>query len=95
MKYAWQILRSTSKTWKECLKQAWRVVKLLSLLASNPSVQFRYYKTNGSMREANGTLLNIPYAYKGKGKENWATVRYYDVAKMAFRSFKIENLLAF
>lgn len=91
MKYAWKLYRTTSQSWKTCMVKAWKIVKLIIAMTKG-TVEFQYYKVAGSLRHAHGTLSNLNYISKGKGSDNWGTVRYFDVEKNAFRSFKIENL---
>lgn len=93
MKYAWQLFRTTTLEWRDCMIKAWKVVRLIKEMTKG-TVEFMYKKVGGSLRYAKGTLSGILYEPRGKGKTNWSTVRYYDVERQAFRSFRIENLMA-
>ena len=72
--------------------KAWEIVRLLGQMREGV-VEFAYFKVGGSLRYAAGTLRNIAYESKSKSKESWSVIRYFDTAKSAFRSFRIENLL--
>lgn len=74
------------------------LVKKLKEELHNGEVKFSYYKKDGSVREARGTLN--PNIY---GKEHEPTgnghpvpenqIRYYDLDAQGWRSFLIENLI--
>lgn len=94
MKTAWQIYRRTSATWQKSLKRAWSVVKA-TLAMTKGKVEFCYLKMDGSLRNAVGTLRNIPITPKGQkgNKSPHALVCYWDLECGAFRSFRVENFL--
>lgn len=96
MKYAWQILRATGQAWRQCMLKAWELYRLLKALRSG-IVSFEYKKMDGSVRMATGTLRDIPidatFGGKRVTKQPYRTMTYFDTAKNAFRSFRVENLL--
>lgn len=88
---AWGIRKQFS-TFGEALAQAWKIIKLQVELCLGV-VAFKYKKVDGSIREAKGTLDNVP-AVKGSDRvKNWGNVVYYDVDSQGWRSFKAENLI--
>jgi hypothetical protein len=92
-KTAWQFFRQTGKSFSECLKQAWKNYKLkIDLLKG--IVRFYFQKTDGTIREAWGTLKDVEDKIKGVEKEKNLTIQvYYDTEKQEFRSFKKFNLV--
>ena len=97
MKYAWQLRKTTSDTFRNCLKRAWQLWKLAKAMRQGIAV-FYYTKADGSIRKAFGTLRNLPIGVSAGGKKmtkpSYKTMSYYDIEKKAFRSFKIENLIS-
>lgn len=94
MKYAWQILRATKMAWSYCLRKAWMLYKLWNNMKKG-NVRFTYFKTNGSLRHAIGTLKfrwNDVAVKKGT-KPAYKTMKYYDLDRKSFRCFKVENLV--
>lgn len=96
MKYAWQLWRATKQTWRNCMLKAWELYRLAKAMREGV-VTFYYTKTDGTIRKAVGTLLNIPtgttFGGKRFTKPSYKTLTYFDVEKKAFRCFKIENLI--
>lgn len=96
MKHAYQIWLATRQTWSECMKKAWNIYRLAKRMR-NGVVAFAYRKADGSMRNAYGTLCNLPEGVtsgKRMTKPSYKTLCYFDVEKDSFRSFRIENLLS-
>lgn len=96
MKQAYQIWLATKQTWSECLKKAWSIYRLAKRMRKGV-VSFVYKKADGSMRNAYGTLCNLPEDFTGGKrftKPSYKTLCYFDVEKYGFRSFKVENLLS-
>lgn len=91
MKYAWQIFKATKDMWSSCLRKAWRIWRLIRKMREG-AVMFYYYKADGTLRKAIGTLNDLGESKKGR-KPNYKTVSYFDLSKRAFRCFKVENLL--
>lgn len=97
MKYAYQIWLNTKETWSVCMKKAWNLYRLAKLMRSG-IVAFSYLKADGTIRNAYGTLMNLPDGItlggKKRTKPSYKTLSYFDVEKNAFRCFKIENLMS-
>lgn len=95
MKHAWVLFRATKQAWRVCMLKAWQLYRLAKRMKDGV-VSFAYRKTDGSIREASGTLKDIPTT-EGKGKRsaapNFKTFAYFDTDKHSFRCFKVENLI--
>lgn len=89
---AYELAKATGKTFAVCLSKAWALYRLTKQMHSG-IVSFAYEKVDGSLRKAKGTLKDIQDLIKGTGKENYKTVRYFDVEAGGFRSFKVENFI--
>lgn len=92
-KQAQEIQQATGKTFAVALAKAWQLYRFQQKLRQG-IVVFSFERADGSVRKARGTLQGTERFVKGTGKENYKTVRYFDVDKHAFRSFKVENLIA-
>lgn len=96
MKYAWQLCKATRQAWRICMIKAWQLYRLAKAMRKG-SVTFYYQKTDGSIRKATGTLINVPAGATLGGKKmtkpSYKTMAYFDTEKNAFRCFKIENLI--
>lgn len=91
-KRAWTLFKNAFGTFAQCLKQAWKVVKL-KLRMKKAVIRFEFKKANGDIRVAFGTLTQS--ISKGKGKPApLTTLAFFDTEKEQVRSFKIENLLS-
>ncbi len=89
---AYELAHATGKTFAVCLSKAWALYRLTREMHRGV-VAFAYEKADGSLRKAKGTLRDIQSLIKGTGKENYKTVRYFDVEAGGFRSFKVENFI--
>lgn len=89
---AYELAHATGKTFAVCLSKAWALYRLTREMHKG-IVAFAYEKADGSLRKAKGTLRDIQSLIKGTGKENYKTVRYFDVEAGGFRSFKVENFI--
>lgn len=90
---AYELMRTTHKTFAVCLAKAWALYRL-SRRMRKEVVSFCYEKADGSLRKAKGTLKGVQHLIKGTATtDSPKTVRYFDVEVKAFRSFKIENLI--
>jgi len=76
------------------------MVKELKTELHKREVSFKYYKKDGTIRDAKGTLNSEIYGKEnepiGSGKtipEN--QIRYYDINSNGWRSFLSENLIDF
>ena len=87
--------------WPKIVGYAWYFHHLRVLMRTN-IVQFSYFKTDGSIRQARGTLCPslIPEdkrpkteSPKKKRKEHYETFPYYDLDREAWRSFKITEFI--
>ena len=87
--------------WPKIVGYAWYFHHLRVLMRTN-IVQFSYFKTDGSIRQARGTLSLdlIPEdkrpkteSPKKKRKENYGAFTYYDLDRAAWRSFKITEFI--
>ena len=92
--------------WPKIVGYAWYFHHLRVLMRTN-IVQFSYFKTDGSIRQARGTLCLdlIPEKDRPqsasehsdespkKRKENYETLTYYDLDREAWRSFKITEFI--
>lgn len=93
-KRAHEMVRSTGKAFAVCLSKAWAIYRLAKKLISRDEVCFTYEKKDGSLRRAYGTLKNVGQFVKGTGKTTAKVFHYWDLEAVAFRCFKIENLVA-
>lgn len=79
------------------------VTKMVSELKQkmrNGTVKFKYFKKNGDIREAVGTLNSDVYGEENKpngngGKTPDNQIRYFDVNSNGWRSFLIENFISY
>ena len=97
---AWNLYRTARAsfpTFSDALRYAWKRVKLVAKLRTG-SVSFTFRKKDGSERPAVGTLDSSRYSYTRKttGERPTRTdvVRYFDLERGAFRSFRLANLIA-
>lgn len=92
---AWSV-RKHFATFAEALVHAWKVVKLQIGLCLG-IVKFQYKKIDGSIRQAIGTLDEIPAEKRPAAgtprKVNFGLLTYFDIEAGDFRSAKIENLI--
>lgn len=83
--------------WSECLKKAWRLYYLAKAMRQG-IVHFTYYKVGGQLRQAFGTLCNLPVGVTshrgGKKAPSYKTMCYFDTDKQQFRSFRVENFVS-
>lgn len=97
MSTAWAMFKSELfESFGLALKASWSKYKLVQSL-KNGIARFSYIKSDGSTREAIGTLRNGNFHYKPKGstkKENSHVVKYFDVVANGFRSLRIDRLIA-
>lgn len=97
MKYAHYLNKTTNDCWRVCILKAWQLYRLAKRMRTS-IVSFYYYKTDGSVRHAKGTLQNVPVGATLKNgkkmtKPSYKTLAYFDVDKQSFRCFKVENLI--
>lgn len=92
MRRAWELFRTTGKSFSVCLVRAWALYRLTKRMRTGV-VSFCYEKANGDTRKAKGTLQGVAPLIKGTGKETPKTVHYFDIEAGGFRSFRIENFI--
>lgn len=83
-------------TWGQCQSQAWKVVKLRAALRTQPT-RFTFQKTDGEVRQAYGTTNTTFFQYEHKGTDRAEApcqIKYFDLEKMAWRSFRAERILS-
>ncbi|HEY9222325.1 MAG TPA: SH3 beta-barrel fold-containing protein [Lutibacter sp.] len=90
---AYEILKSTGKSFAVCLSKAWALYRLSKKLFTKDEVCFTYEKKDGTLRKAYGTLKNIAQLIKGTGQTNNSVFHYWDLQAVGFRCFKVENLV--
>lgn len=96
MQLAWQFVRRNGLSKSEAMKLSWANLRLRGKMKKGV-VYFRFMKTDGTVREAFGTLNNgLMPAIKGTGKKeaNDAVQAYFDTACGEFRSYRKINLLS-
>lgn len=93
MNLAWSFVRKNGYSMSEALKVAWTNIKLRALLHKKV-VEFYFKKTDGTLRQAFGTLMSgrIPET-KGTKKTADNCQVYWDCEKEEWRCFKKCNLI--
>ncbi len=90
---AWLLVGRTKKQFAVCLAKAWQLFRLKRKLQFNEEVKFSFEKVDGSLRVAYGTLKDVIQFVKGNGIKSQGVLHYFDIEKVAFRCFRIENLV--
>ena len=87
--------------WAQILKYAWYFERFRGWLQTT-TVTFSYWKKDGSIREAHGTLCPdlIPESQRPSGNpspvtRNHSFFPYYDLTSQAWRSFDIRLFIGF
>ena len=98
------ILRGAELDASNALKYAWWFESFRAQLRTGV-YRFSYFKEDGSIREARGTLdfSRIPAEHQPKPlsgapdvrPENYETFRYYDLDAEGWRSFRLDNFIGF
>lgn len=91
MTMAWSFVKKNGYTMSEALKVAWRNIKLRKAMLGKV-VKFYFEKVDGSIRQAFGTLNNVPET-QGIRRSNPSVQVYFDTEKQEYRCFKKANLL--
>lgn len=91
MALAWQFVKRNGFTMSEALKVAWQNFKVRKAMLTG-IVRFTFRKIDGTIREAYGTLRNLPQT-NGSRKANDTVQTYFDTERQEFRCFKKANLL--
>lgn len=92
MTMANDIRRSTKTSRSVALSKAWQLHRLQVLLQQGVA-QFAYYKEDGSMRKATGTLKVGEEVLNKERNNSNKTYCYYDLNASGIRSFRLENLI--
>lgn len=94
MSLAWSFVKRNGYTMSEALRCAWANIKLRALLHTK-IVEFYFKKTDGTLRQAFGTLKEgLVGETKGTGRKPNDNVQvYWDTEKCEYRSFKKCNLI--
>lgn len=76
---------------------AWAAEKLIEQMTVSTSVEFNFIKSDGSTRNAVGTLfqneIEKHWTRVGSANHNHPdVVRYFDMEKLEWRSFRIDRL---
>jgi len=91
------IHKNSDSNLKESLTIAHKVMDLKNSLRANHITEFLFKKKDGSVRYAKGTLVDVitDHYVKGtsKAKPRYDVIKYFDLEKNTFRSFKAENFL--
>lgn len=90
---AWYLARTYGLSMSEALRHAWAWFKL-RLQMTLGVVEFFYHKSDGSKRQAFGTLrADMLPKIKGAERKHYDHLQiYFDTEKGEFRSFKIINM---
>jgi len=98
------ILRGEQLDASNALKYAWWFESFRNRLRTDV-YRFSYFKKEGGIREARGTLdlSRIPAEHQPKPlsgapdvrPENYETFRYYDLDAAGWRSFRLDNFIGF
>ena len=96
------ILRGVTITQSQAVRYAWWF-ESFRLKLQNGIYRFSYFKTDGSIREACGTLNLELIPEEHRPKTDGSTAKepapgvftYYDLWKKAWRSFRCENFIGF
>lgn len=93
MSKAWCLFRTYGTTFSDALKRAWAWFKLRSQMQSGV-VEFWFTKTDGTQRQAFGTLRSdLIGEVKGGERKHYDHLQtYWDTEKQDFRCFKLINL---
>lgn len=93
MLLAWQFVKKNGYTMSEAMKVAWTNIKLRVLLGKKV-VEFYFKKTDGTLRQAFGTLMTdrVPET-KGTKRTAENCQVYFDTEKEEWRCFKKCNLI--
>lgn len=93
MLLAWQFVKKNGYTMSEAMKVAWTNIKLRVLLGKKV-VEFYFKKTDGTLRQAFGTLMSdrVPET-KGTKRTAEKCQVYFDCEKEEWRCFKKCNLI--
>lgn len=89
---AWSLVKTYGISMSEALRKAWAIAKLRKQMAKG-IVKFAYYKVDGSIRTAWGTLKESILPATSGRKSSDKVVTYYDTEKREYRCFKPINII--
>lgn len=94
MTMAHRFIKIAGISLSEALRRAWVNFKLVKAMKKG-IVKFYFKKTDGSVREAYGTLLEryLPASTATDRKKNDTTQVYFDTERQEYRCFKKLNLV--
>lgn len=93
MSKAWYLCHTYSTTFADALKRAWAWYKLRTAMRAGV-VEFYFTKTDGTLRQAFGTLRrDLIGETKGGERKHYDHLQtYWDTEKQEYRCFKLINL---
>lgn len=93
MRMAWMLVKKYGISISEAMKQSWLITKLRKAMRTGV-VEFFFKKTDGTLRQAFGTLMDtrLPQT-TGTRKTADNCIAYWDCEKEAWRCFKKINLV--
>lgn len=97
MRMAWQFVKQNGMTLGDAMRCAWRNIKLKAAMLAGKAVSFVFRKSDGTLRNALGTLARaaINYIPNGNGRPAPETIqRYWDLEKASYRCFTKANLVS-
>lgn len=94
MSLAWQMVKMYGISLSESLRKAWKNIKLKIAMQSG-IVEFHFVKTDGTIRQAFGTLQSnlVPVLVGSQRKRAEYVQVFFDTEKQEWRSFKKINLI--
>jgi len=93
------------RSWSQCLRMAWYFIRLRKALSTGFAT-FSFFKKDGSIREAKGTLF-MPLIPADKwpktnsqepianSQQQISAIAFFDLDKQEWRSFSISNFIGF
>ena len=90
----------TNHQWSDMLRRAWYFVHLRGQMKKSIMI-FSYFKKDGSIREARGTLSDlilprdIVERIKGQIEPNFSVITYWDIDAHDWRCFRITDFIGF
>jgi hypothetical protein len=92
---AWYFLRKgIYENMSQALKAAWKAIKIKAAMKTSV-VTLKFRKTDGTIRIAQATLnLSTPYIAKKEDKYTPDVLKFYDQSVEAWRSARIERIIA-
>jgi len=96
LQMAWAIRRANiTMTWSACQVQAWKAIRLRNALKLGVTA-FQFVKTDGTVRDAKGTVNADLFTYQYKGgnsSDSPLVVRFFDIEANGWRSCCADRIL--